>query len=87
MGRLVGAVIYQPLTGISEDNGPGKQWWPESITSHITYTPASLQSLPQAVLSTIIPELRVNHVASTSSHCPFQLLSLINPIPYTGSRT
>lgn len=87
MGRLVGEVIYQPLARISEHNGPGKQWWPESITSHIAYTPASLQSLPQAVLSTIISELHVNHVASTSSHCPFQLLSLINPIPYTGSRT
>lgn len=81
----LGQSLTYSLTSISGDNGHRKQWWQQSITSHTAYAPASLQFLPHAVLSTVISELCVNHVASPSNHHPFQLLNLVNPIPCRGS--
>lgn len=63
-----------------------KAAWRQSTASHTAYTLTPLQFLPQAVLSTAIPELPVNLTAFTNLHHPCQLLSLVNPVTYTGSR-
>lgn len=87
-GRLAGTVTYQlySLPRIPGDNGHWQQRWQQSIASHCT-CPSFPPILPQAVLPTVIPELRANHVASLSSHLPFQLILLTQfPVQEAESR-